>query len=1083
MSAPKNFKEFMAQQKAKKKQISKSPIEKLINELKTSPDKFISNYEKDLSIILSQENHQLNNLQDENLITLFIDSCQTNPDLKNNYNNFMKLAEKGFLTINKNKETFLFELSRRNNLKLFFETILNLYNLNLLTDELLLVENINSENCFSSIIKSISTTVNKIMFEKKEYNDLIEKVFKLLLEKFKIFDGLPPLDKFNVFNYFTKIKISEKVLNTITKEDILKDLDIIFSNEKTFNICKIILFDKQLPFNLLNSFLENHFDLIDVFIEKYSKNNFCHFPELFFDFLFHILNFETYQNNIYFYKTIFPIILKEKDFFEKLKKASNGNNIYHILFSNQKISQKEKNLIFSYINENMLNNSDDMIKELLAQENKEGYPPFIIYLLNTDFKEIEEENFFKNNILEKTIYNKSYDKNNKKYKYQNSLLNLLSNEQNQKFLILFEFLEKNKLINLFEEIGSRSLFIKDLISIKITSNFIISKIVSFIIQNFDLVNSIFRFQCLNKFIIHYLNFIKNEELKQIIMIMETKFSNDIKNEEDTFIEKINKINKIEYKQIDKKLFSFNSKYIYFYDSIKNLISEIWFNQEYNLEETKDILLSLLSLIGVYIFNEIILDICFLNQKFKPEIIDIFIEQYYSKFKLSENHKQLQYFSIFNFQNSFYNNETLKNNNCMYFYLRFIKGISNPDMKIYYQCVIFSVLNIYQYEQYLPLFFSEKEKQIINNYSKLFIKPKLLSDEIKLTLLASLLDYETYKKFYINFTSKIDSSKIYSVLDKINNNKKTIEINIIPQFNEKIEKNQEYKKACDLLNKHFILKFYFCFFNCLVKKGKIFKFQNYCMKKIAEIMDDENLFIEISNQQMKDFIEYHFLIKENNLRIGMENDTIKNENNVFGKNVLFLLFNKMIQNNFLDENLNSGNLSENILYLENAYLKEFNIINNNEEEQLEYKNETKPKIYHENNINDDNINNKDINNNINIDNAQFYNLEKYIIQLYNFNDFVSKLNSDSYKIIFKVFKDITEKIKETKFIEILFSNKNDLLRNIHTKMDFEKVVKYIIKDKDNFDKIIEKVKELKEIKEMNFYNFFNCLSKFYNILIE
>jgi hypothetical protein len=238
-----------------------------------------------------------------------------------------------------------------------------------------------------------------------------------------------------------------------------------------------------------------------------------------------------------------------------------------------------------------------------------------------------------------------------------------------------------------------------------------------------------------------------------------------------------------------------------------------------------------------------------------------------------------------------------------------------------------------------------------------------------------------------------------------------------------------------------------------------------MKKIAEIINDENLFIEISNQQMKEFIEYHHLIKENNLSFGTENDIIKNENNVFGKNILFLLFNKMIQNNFTDEKLNSGNLSENILYIKNAY---DNIINNNGE-QLENKTET------------NNLNGIDID--IKLDNAQFYNVEKYIIQLYNFNDFVAKLNSDSYKFIFKVFKDINEKIKETKFIEILFLNKNDLLRNVLTKMDFEKIAKFIIKDKDNLDEIIKKVRELKEIKEMNFYNFFNCLSKFYNILIE
>ena len=143
MKAPKNFREFLAQQKAKNKNKSKSPIEELISDLKFSSTKFLSEYKKVLTIITTKENSELKNFRDENLITLFIDTCETNPEIKNEYNNFMNLASKGFLTVNKNNETFLFELARRNNLKLFFETILNLYNLNLLTDELLLVENIN----------------------------------------------------------------------------------------------------------------------------------------------------------------------------------------------------------------------------------------------------------------------------------------------------------------------------------------------------------------------------------------------------------------------------------------------------------------------------------------------------------------------------------------------------------------------------------------------------------------------------------------------------------------------------------------------------------------------------------------------------------------------------------------------------------------------------------------------------------------------------------------------------------------------------------------------------------------------------
>ena len=202
-------------------------------------------------------------------------------------------------------------------------------------------------------------------------------------------------------------------------------------------------------------------------------------------------------------------------------------------------------------------------------------------------------------------------------------------------------------------------------------------------------------------------------------------------------------------------------------------------------------------------------------------MDIFIEKYYSKFNLIQN-KQLQYFSLFNFQNSFYNKK-LKNNNYIYFYLRFIKGISNIDTKIFYQCVIFSVLYSYKYESYLPLFFSEQEHKEIDNNKELFIKPKLLNDDIKLILLASLLDYEIYKNFYDKFIFKVDSSNAYSIIDRVNN-KFDNEVNFEFQFNINIEKNNQYKRVCNILKKHLILKYYICFFSCKLKKEKFSNFK-------------------------------------------------------------------------------------------------------------------------------------------------------------------------------------------------------------------------------------------------------------------
>ena len=318
---------------------------------------------------------------------------------------------------------------------------------------------------------------------------------------------------------------------------------------------------------------------------------------------------------------------------------------------------------------------------------------------------------------------------------------------------------------------------------------------------------------------------------------------------------------------------------------------MWFNEEYELIKTKDILILILDLIGVNEYNDVILSLCCSNEQIKPEIIDIFIEKYYSKFNLKED-KYFQYFSLFNFQYSFNDNNRLKSNNCIYFYLRFIKVISNENTKIYYQNLIFSILNNYKYETELPLFYTEKEINDLNNTKDLFIKPKLFKDDVKLTLLSSLLDYNSfYKDFYSKFINKVDKSNIYSVIEKLNdkNNYEKIE------FEFKL--NEKYKNTCDLLKRHYILKFYLCFINSLLKKGQVFKVLNFFMKEISKILNKEKEFIDIANYQLEEFFKYNEFIKEKKLMIGMENDEIKNYNNIFGIDTLFLLFKKMIENKF------------------------------------------------------------------------------------------------------------------------------------------------------------------------------------------
>ena len=114
----------------------------------------------------------------------------------------------------------------------------------------------------------------------------------------------------------------------------------------------------------------------------------------------------------------------------------------------------------------------------------------------------------------------------------------------------------------------------------------------------------------------------------------------------------------------------------------------------------------------------------------------------------------------------------------------------------------------------------------------------------------------------------------------------------------------------------------------------------------------------------------------------------------------------------------------------------------------------------------------------------YDIEKFIFQFYNFNSYYfKKIPCESKIKIFKAFKDITEIIEKNLLIEKLFKDKNDLLKGIYEKIDFEDITKSITKEEE-FEKAKEMLKGLKEIKgEINFKVFFDCLLMFYENLIK
>ena len=189
---------------------------------------------------------------------------------------------------------------------------------------------------------------------------------------------------------------------------------------------------------------------------------------------------------------------------------------------------------------------------------------------------------------------------------------------------------------------------------------------------------------------------------------------------------------------------------------------------------------------------------------------------------------------------------------------------------------------------------------------------------------------------------------------------------------------------------------------------------------------------------------------------------------------------MIKSNFDDKSLIIENFSDDIIRYKDSYLKGYNIIENGI--FLNSIINTEKAVYNSDNIFENKNQGENISKNIIIDTKNNFNIEKYILQFYNFNsEFFQKLISHSGNNIFKVFKKITEKIKDMKLFEILFNNKKEYLRKFFEKIDFEKIVKCIINEND-LVKVNEKMNELKEIKIMKEPNYFNWLIKFYEVII-
>ena len=429
-----------------------------------NPSNFFSNIKED-----SKEMMKKYILYDDQYILLFqyfIEKIYNKKDKNNdiyikNFSLFFDCFKEKLETVNRKLETFLHIIANYNNKQIFVDLFLKLNNMNLISSELILIQNIFGETCLDIIFNHYFSN------RKKNFNNKIYiNLFKAIKNNKNILDSLPEIyqNEINLNQIPSVIFINYEKINSKNSELYAENIielcnKITLNRELIFNylILKNIGFS---AFNFIYQYNQEKYEILNNMLLIIKKcNQFYTLKDRYlFEHLFFILK-ETkklnnstnkYINN-FIKDIIYPYLNEGKKYWLLInrRKIEHEWNIYHYLFINQYLNFSDKKTLFEIINQILLNNNNIFINKLLRKYDTFGYYPFIYFFMNNEVKNNNEEVFLQNlfsftNIKSKIII-KRYNKEINIIEY----LKLLSSKENDtNFEIFFKLIIKKGLFDI-----------------------------------------------------------------------------------------------------------------------------------------------------------------------------------------------------------------------------------------------------------------------------------------------------------------------------------------------------------------------------------------------------------------------------------------------------------------------------------------------------------------------------------------------------------------------------------------------------------------------------------------------------------
>ena len=903
---PKSFKDFIKQQK--KKNINKNqgllPLN-FIDKLYDNPKEFFSNFKTEIQNLLSKNNKLIDSNQ-QSIFEIFLEFYRkgNNEILEKNFDLFFTELKDKINILNQVQENFLIIYAKRNDKIFFIKIFIKLFNLGLLNEEIVKQKNINGETCYLLIINELKNNYKKILLEKYE---IYQNFFEIFKNKFT--------SLYNEINYESKVYINKllirfnldiEILSKLTSKEINEKVEPIFNID--FDLIHYVIYIENLSFNLLNYLINrNDYDGAKELLNKFKNlSNSSNYLDCFINNLFFILKNENKNEKFDDYiKDLYELIQLniEKDDENRITQlfvdSKLKQNIYHFLFSNNKLSSKNKRDIYFNLNEILLKNKENIIKHFLSKKDMNGYYPVNILLFNINFDDDNSEQLFNNVIL-----NTEMKIDSKIHKFQLIyhptvyIFDFLNNKI--KFQKIFDYLTKNELFDLFLTNPGNSKIIFKIISEKkgITKE-VFEIIINYLINNISSFKTLTILSYYMDFITNNLNLIDEELLIKIINDIE-KNKNIIesyqqKEEIEKNIEKIlfekylqinnkykNNINLFNYKYINELFTTFLklSKLSDLENSFIKFLINFFFEEKKFLEENIKIIYNKLFNL-IYNPNTLLFIFSLLSKIKNKKIFKIIIsdiEIIYKKLKLNDEipfeENKLNIISIISQLNN-YTFDSISNLEILEFYLSFINGLNNSyfqreNFQIYIYLMIlanFTKFNLPKYILKEDIKYLTEKKGIPYEFPSKYS----MSEEIQILLLLSLFKYEDALKFYEELFLKINSdifSPYYDILKSIN----------LIQINHKfkcpfIDNNKE--KILKILSKCFIpILFNYCC-NYIKKSSFHFRFFSHFLFQITSLITNIDKYQEIMKKEIFVFLKQKEILKNKEYSIEQEKGFIEN----------------------------------------------------------------------------------------------------------------------------------------------------------------------------------------------------------------